>query len=124
MATVVNNPPSGSLSDRTYIERATDGDTAGWAIAIILLLVVVALGLFFWVRSNNGAIAPATTGGAPTTNINVTSPSANNPGAPSAVTDGTGMGGTGSGSSGNTSGSGTGTVQPGTSDTGSGAQTY
>ena len=74
MATIVNNPSGApSMSDRTYIERTSDGDSAGWAIAVILLLAIIALGVFFWVRAHN-AYAPASA--APST-INVTVPGTN-----------------------------------------------
>jgi hypothetical protein len=74
MATIVNNPGAApSTSDRTYIERTSD-DGAGWAVAIIVLLAVLAVGAFLWVRYNR---APAAATPAPGANINVTLPTSN-----------------------------------------------
>ncbi len=72
MATIVNNPSSAPATERTYIERSDDSG-AGWAVAIIILLAVVAIGGFMWMRYYNApaAATPQSTGG---TNINVTLP--------------------------------------------------
>jgi hypothetical protein len=69
------------------IERSGD-DNAGWAVAIIILLAVVAVGGFLWLRYYRApAAAPA-----PGANINVTLPSAPsaNPGTGGGATGGTG----------------------------------
>ncbi len=73
MATVINNPSSTPAVERTVVD--TTGETgAGWAVAVIILLAVVAIGGFLWMRAYQApAAAPASdTGGA---NINVTLPS-------------------------------------------------
>jgi hypothetical protein len=71
MATVINNPSTSPTVERTTVERTEDG-SAGWAVAIIILLAIVAVGGFLWLRAYRAA-APATT--SPNeTNINVTLP--------------------------------------------------
>lgn len=65
MTTVVNNPPG---TDRV-VEKS---DTGGWAVAVIILLAVIAIGGFLWMRYYRGAAAPAPTGGS--ANINLTLP--------------------------------------------------
>ncbi len=68
MVTVVNTPGGG---DR-IIERT---DTGGWAVAVIILIAIVAIGGFFaWRYYRAPAAAPASNGGA---NINVTIPAGN-----------------------------------------------
>ena len=58
MATIINTPSN------------TDSDSgAGWAIAVLILLVVIAGGVYFWMQYRG--TTPATNGG---TNINVTLP--------------------------------------------------
>lgn len=88
MATIINNPSS--PTDRV-IER--DSDTAGWAVAIIILIAVIA-GLIWWFRGQRAPAPPAQSGSA---NINVTLPTTQ---------------GTGGSASGGTDG-GTGGAQPG-----------
>jgi len=76
MATVVNNPT-------VERERVIETDSgAGWAVAVIVLLAVIAVGAYFWTHR-----APAA---APNTgnSINVTLPSAGYQ--PSGDTSGTG----------------------------------
>lgn len=71
MTTVVNNPGGGTT------ERVVESSSgAGWAVAVIILLAIVAIGGFVWVRYYGvpGAAAPATNSGG--TNINVTLPPA------------------------------------------------
>jgi hypothetical protein len=70
MATILNNPSSAPATERTYIDR-TD-DSGGWAVAIIILLAVVAVGAFLWMRYYRAPAATSTTPGG--TNINVTLP--------------------------------------------------
>lgn len=84
MATIVNNqPPERVVS----VDR---DDSGGWAVAVVILVIVVAIGGFLWYRSHRGAYtAPAQSGSA---NINVTLPSGNTGGS-----GGTGSGGTGGG---------------------------
>jgi hypothetical protein len=91
------------------VER-TDDTNAGWAVAVIILLAVVAIGGFFWLRYHQvtPAVTPSSNGG---DNINVTVPptdqgqppvnnsTINNNPAPSTGGDGTGnTGPAGSGS--------------------------
>jgi hypothetical protein len=68
MATIINNDGTPSRVERT------SGD-AGWAIAIVVLVAVILVGGYFWMRSHRAApaAAPSSNGGA---NINVTLPSA------------------------------------------------
>ncbi|HYF12756.1 MAG TPA: hypothetical protein VD928_00425 [Candidatus Paceibacterota bacterium] len=67
MATVVNNP-SGTVE--RSIDRGED-TSAGWAVAVIVLLVVLAVGGFLFARYFNAAPAATPNGG---TNIDVTVP--------------------------------------------------
>jgi len=60
--TIVNTPP----------QSPSDSGNAGWAVAVIILLLVIAGG-FVWYRTYHTA-APAPAGD--TTNINVTTPPA------------------------------------------------
>ncbi len=64
MATIINNP--GSTSDR-IVERE---DSSGWAVAVIVLVAVIAGGLFFYSRIHRVGATPASGG----TNINLTVP--------------------------------------------------
>ena len=59
MATIINTP---STTDRS------DG-SAGWAVAVLILLVVIGVGAYFWTHYRGAA--SDTNGG---TNINVTLP--------------------------------------------------
>jgi hypothetical protein len=72
MATILNNPSNAPATERTYVERSSD-DSGGWAVAIIVLLAVLAIGAFMWLRYYNApaAATPQSNGGA---NINVTLP--------------------------------------------------
>jgi len=96
MATIVNTP----TSERT--ERVVDNtDNGGWAVAVIVLLAVVVIGAFVWMRyySAPAAQQPSTPG---TAQINLTLPSSgstDNSGAPS-------NGSTGANSGGSTGGTG------------------
>jgi len=66
MVTVVNNPGG---SDRV-VERS---DSSGWAVAVIILIALVAVGGFFaWRYYRAPAAAPAQSNGG--ANINVTVP--------------------------------------------------
>ena len=86
MATIVNNPGSERVLE---VDRTGDA-TAGWAVAIIILVAVIG-GLFIWVYYHRPAAVPAnSTGGS----INVTLPSNSNSGG------GTGAGATGGGTTG------------------------
>jgi hypothetical protein len=70
MTTIVNNP-----GPERVVE--TDG-SSGWAVSVIILLAVIAIGGYYWV--NHRAATPAASG----TNINVTIPTSNtSPGTPS-----------------------------------------
>lgn len=59
MTTIINTPGNSESTD----------SGAGWAVAVIVLLAVIAGGVYFW--SHYRYAAPARTGGA---NINVTIP--------------------------------------------------
>ena len=96
MDTVVTTNPRSRTAERdTYIERTSSDSTAGWAIAIILLVVLVGLGLYFWARSSRYT-APSV----PST-INISNPGGTGTGGTGASNPGTGgTGSPGSGSSG------------------------
>ena len=71
MATIVNDPGSSPTIERTVIDRTGDSG-AGWAVAMIVLIAVIAVGSFIWLRYYNQApAAPPANGGA---EINVTLP--------------------------------------------------
>jgi hypothetical protein len=70
MVTVLNNPSVPNTERTTMIERSSD-DSAGWAVAVIILLAVVAVAGFLWMRYYSAPAVPASNGG---TNINVTLP--------------------------------------------------
>lgn len=76
MATVINNPP-----ERERVVERSDG--AGWAVAVIILLVAVAVGVWAYTRyyRAGGYEAPAPTNSG--TNINVTLPGDSQPQTPS-----------------------------------------
>lgn len=61
MATIVNTPG-------TPVERSDS--SAGWAVAVIILLLLIVGAFFVWGRYRGGNAAPA----APSANINVTLP--------------------------------------------------
>jgi hypothetical protein len=63
MTTVINTPPN---------TTETTDNGAGWAVAVIILLAVIGIGVYLWMQNS----APAAPG---TTNINVTVPSATTP---------------------------------------------
>ena len=62
MATIVNNPPE-------RVVEVDRGDSGGWAVSVIILLVVIAVGAYAWIHYHHAA-QPASGG----TNINVTLP--------------------------------------------------
>jgi hypothetical protein len=66
MATIVNTPATDRVVDRS--------DNGGWAVAVIVLLAVVVIGAFVWMRYYNAPAAPQsnTPGSA---QINLTLPS-------------------------------------------------
>ena len=67
MATVINNPTS-----ERVVERES-GSGAPWAVVVIILLVLVAVGGFLWFRTFGApAAAPSDSSGG--TNINVELP--------------------------------------------------
>ena len=104
MATVIERERPVDRSER-YVERDRT-DAGGWVVAIILL-VLLALGIVWWLRYQAPAAAPAT--GSPA-NINVTVPgTTDNAGSGAGTNDsggsgagGTNTGGAGAGSSGGT----------------------
>lgn len=65
MATIINNP----TPERAVLVEGSDSG-AGWAVAIIILLAVIGIGAYAWVRYHPGSAA-APSGG---TNINVQLP--------------------------------------------------
>ena len=64
MATIINTP---SPERVVAVDRASD--SSGWAVAVVILIAVIALGAWAWVHYRGTAAAPS--GG---TNINVTLP--------------------------------------------------
>jgi hypothetical protein len=98
MATIVNNP---GPSERV-VERTSGDATAGWAIAIIILIAIV-IGAFAWVRYHGAPYAPSTgTPAGGSANINVSVPGTSGGG--SGSTGGGTSGGTGGGANGGSSG--------------------
>jgi hypothetical protein len=78
MATVINNP-SDRVVERERITDNNGSDSAGWAVAVIILIAVVALGAYLWTQAQGGTPeAPSGTGG---TNIEVTVPTSGPTGA-------------------------------------------
>jgi hypothetical protein len=67
MSTIINNPGESSEG------------SGGWAVAVIILLVVIAVGGFAWMRYHGGA-APATSGA--TVQVNIPTSGSDNGGAP------------------------------------------
>ncbi len=65
MATIINNP-------RPNETAVVESDSGGWAVAVIILLAVIAVGGYLWVHYHS---APAT---APGTTVNLTLPNAAN----------------------------------------------
>ena len=67
MTTIINNdkPP---VERTTLVERDTDS-SAGWGVAVIILLIVIAVGAYFWIRHRQ------TTQPSSGANINITVPS-------------------------------------------------
>jgi hypothetical protein len=94
MATIINNDRDASV-ERV---RDTTSDSGGWAVAVIVLIVLLAAGAYAWTRYHRAA--PANTGTPGSANINVTLPSSG--------TSGSGSGSTGGGTSGGTQSGGTG----------------
>jgi hypothetical protein len=105
MATIIDND---SGAERTVrVERTSD---AGWAVAVIVLVVLLIAGAYAWARYHNVAPAASNPGSA---NINVTLPGG---------TEGNGSGTTGGGSSGGTSGGTSGGATSGGSSGGTSGQ--
>ncbi len=69
MATIVNNPGPDRIVER---EQYSDGN-GGWAVAVIILIAVIAVGVYFLTRSP-GNTAPQTPSSTSGPNINVTLP--------------------------------------------------
>ena len=67
MSTVINNP---TPSERTIVET----DSSGWAVAVIVLLLVFAAGIYAWLHYREAAPAPQQPGAT----INVTLPVGDN----------------------------------------------
>ena len=68
MATIINNP---APTERTTTIERTEDSSAGWAVAVVVLLIVLAAGTYLWVHYQRAA-RPNTPSG--TTNINLTVP--------------------------------------------------
>ncbi|WKZ26564.1 MAG: hypothetical protein QY304_00465 [Candidatus Paceibacterota bacterium] len=66
MTTVINTPPNR--------ERADGG---GWALSVIMLIVVIGIGVFFWLNFRDTSTAQTPETMDTSTNISVTLPSAN-----------------------------------------------
>ena len=62
MSTIINNP---TPTEKTVVET----DSSGWGVAVLILLVVIGGGIFWYVKYHRGAAAPQQ--GA---NINITVP--------------------------------------------------
>ena len=62
MSTIINTPGNTNTTD----------EGAGWAVAIVILLVVIGVGAFLWI--NYGTTPATNTGPEGQTNINVTIP--------------------------------------------------
>ncbi len=71
MATILNNPGS----TERVVERSSDG---GWAVAVIILLAVLVVGGFVWMRYGAPAAVPTDTNTPGSANINVTLPAGGN----------------------------------------------
>jgi hypothetical protein len=69
MATIINNPGE------------TSEGSGGWAVAVIILLVVIAIGGFAWMRYHGGG-TPAPAGA--TVQVNLPTGGSDNGGAPAA----------------------------------------
>ena len=67
METIVNNP---SERSERIIERES---SAGWVVAVIVLLAVIGLGIYAWAQYRSAPAEPAQQ--SPGTNIEVTLPS-------------------------------------------------
>lgn len=74
MATVIND----SGPDRVVtVDRTTDsGSSAGWAIAVIILIAVI-VGLFVWYHYHHVVYTAPAQGGNSTGSINITLPGGN-----------------------------------------------
>ena len=47
MATIINNP---APTERTITIERTEDSGAGWAVAVVVLLIVLAAGTYLWVH--------------------------------------------------------------------------
>jgi len=72
MSTIVNNPGPERV---VTVERAEDS-TAGWAVAVIVLIAVV-VGLIVWYHYHHAAYVAPAQGGDSTGSINITLPAGN-----------------------------------------------
>ncbi len=68
MTTLINNSTPGRTETPIIVERSDD--SAGWAVAVIVLLMVLAAGAYLWSRYHS--VATVQSAG---TNINVSLPS-------------------------------------------------
>jgi hypothetical protein len=70
MATIINNPPG---------ETTVAADSsAGWAVAVVILLAIIAVGAYAWIHYHRAGTAPAP---APGTTVQVNLPTGgSNPG--------------------------------------------
>lgn len=69
MSTIINNDPT---TPGERVVRVENSSSAGWAVAVVVLIAVLLVGGYLFMRYRGSpAAAPATNGGA---NINVTIP--------------------------------------------------
>ena len=64
MATIINNPPGESM--------IAPDNSSGWAVAVIILLVVIAAGAFAWIHYHRAGVAAV-----PSTTVQVNLPTSN-----------------------------------------------
>lgn len=69
MPTIINNPQP---NERTVVES----DSGGWFVAVIVLILVIAAGLYFWFSYNRAPAQPANPSNS-TINVTVPVPSGN-----------------------------------------------
>jgi len=67
MTTIINDekPP---IEKTTYVDQSSD--SSGWAVTVIILLIVIAVGIYAWYKYHRTVYTPPNN----STNINVTVP--------------------------------------------------
>ena len=76
MADTLNREIDRDRTERTYVERGDDS-SAGWAVAVIVLIAVIAVGIFFWMRARSLVSTPAAPNTGTSINVTVPTPSTN-----------------------------------------------